>query len=280
MTIPEASEDAEALLRIAVATAAEAGRLLASWRGDERPEVVQTKSSPTDIVTEMDRRVRGADHQPDTRAPSRRHRPRRGGRPDRGRPGRRGTTRASRGGCAGSSTRWTEPSTTCTACATGRCPSRPRWTARWSPGWSRCRGTARRSPRWPARAPGCTGAKPGWRCAAPRRAARPGPGRYRLRLRRGAPPGPGRGDRGPAAVRPGHPPGRLRRGRPVLGGRRAARRLLRARPELLGLRGRRPDRPRGRRCWSAGWPAGPRAPRWRWPPDRASTSSSILSSAS
>ena len=56
MTIPEASEDAEALLRIAVAAAAEAGRLLASWRGDERPEVVQTKSSPTDIVTEMDRR--------------------------------------------------------------------------------------------------------------------------------------------------------------------------------------------------------------------------------
>ena len=43
MTMPEASEDAEALLRIAVAAAAEAGRLLASWRGDERPEVVQTK---------------------------------------------------------------------------------------------------------------------------------------------------------------------------------------------------------------------------------------------
>src|SRR5437763_4976164 len=56
MTIPQASEDAEALLRIAVATAAEAGRLLASWRGDERPQVVQTKSSPTNIVTERDRR--------------------------------------------------------------------------------------------------------------------------------------------------------------------------------------------------------------------------------
>ena len=56
MTLPQASDDAEALLRIAVAAAAEAGRLLASWRGDERPEVVQTKSSPTDIVTEMDRR--------------------------------------------------------------------------------------------------------------------------------------------------------------------------------------------------------------------------------
>ena len=56
MTVPQASADPEALLRIAVAVAAEAGRLLASWRGDERPEVVQTKSSPTDIVTEMDRR--------------------------------------------------------------------------------------------------------------------------------------------------------------------------------------------------------------------------------
>jgi fructose-1,6-bisphosphatase/inositol monophosphatase family enzyme len=44
------------LLRIAVDAAAEAGWLLASWRGDERPEVVQTKSSPTDVVTEMDRR--------------------------------------------------------------------------------------------------------------------------------------------------------------------------------------------------------------------------------
>ena len=56
MNVPQVSEDARALLRIAVTTAAEAGRLLASWRGDERPQVVQTKSSPTDIVTEMDRK--------------------------------------------------------------------------------------------------------------------------------------------------------------------------------------------------------------------------------
>jgi myo-inositol-1(or 4)-monophosphatase len=48
--------DPEALLRIAVDAAGEAGRLLASWRGDERPEVIDTKSSPTDVVTEMDRR--------------------------------------------------------------------------------------------------------------------------------------------------------------------------------------------------------------------------------
>src|SRR5256884_9985751 len=57
MNVPQASEDAQALLRIAVATAAEAGRLLASWRGDERPQVVQTKSSPTGIVTEMGRQA-------------------------------------------------------------------------------------------------------------------------------------------------------------------------------------------------------------------------------
>jgi myo-inositol-1(or 4)-monophosphatase len=52
-----AVSDPEALLRIAVDAAGEAGRLLASWRGDERPEVVDTKSSPTDVVTAMDRRA-------------------------------------------------------------------------------------------------------------------------------------------------------------------------------------------------------------------------------
>jgi myo-inositol-1(or 4)-monophosphatase len=46
----------EALLRIAADSASEAGALLASWRGDVRPDVVETKSSPTDVVTEMDRR--------------------------------------------------------------------------------------------------------------------------------------------------------------------------------------------------------------------------------
>jgi len=48
--------DPEALLRIAMDAAGEAGRLLASWRGLARPEVVDTKSSPTDVVTEMVRR--------------------------------------------------------------------------------------------------------------------------------------------------------------------------------------------------------------------------------
>jgi len=52
----DAVTDPEALLQIAMDAAGEAGRLLASWRGDERPEVVDTKSSPTDVVTEMDRR--------------------------------------------------------------------------------------------------------------------------------------------------------------------------------------------------------------------------------
>jgi myo-inositol-1(or 4)-monophosphatase len=55
MTGTLGGEDAETLLQIAVEAAGEAGQLLASWRGDGRPEVVDTKSSPTDVVTEMDR---------------------------------------------------------------------------------------------------------------------------------------------------------------------------------------------------------------------------------
>ena len=57
MNVPDAGvPDGRALLRIAVEAAVQAGRLLASWRGAERPEVIETKSSPTDVVTEMDRR--------------------------------------------------------------------------------------------------------------------------------------------------------------------------------------------------------------------------------
>ncbi|MBV9208160.1 MAG: inositol monophosphatase [Actinobacteria bacterium] len=57
MNVPDAGvPDGRALLPIAVEAAVQAGRLLASWRGDERPEVIETKSSPTDVVTEMDRR--------------------------------------------------------------------------------------------------------------------------------------------------------------------------------------------------------------------------------
>ncbi len=56
MTATRGDDEAEALLGIAMDAAREAGRLLASWRGDVRPEVIDTKSSPTDVVTEMDRR--------------------------------------------------------------------------------------------------------------------------------------------------------------------------------------------------------------------------------
>jgi myo-inositol-1(or 4)-monophosphatase len=49
------SENPEDLLTLAVSVASTAGRLLASWRADGRPEVASTKSSDTDVVTEMDR---------------------------------------------------------------------------------------------------------------------------------------------------------------------------------------------------------------------------------
>jgi myo-inositol-1(or 4)-monophosphatase len=43
------------LLDLAVATAGEAGRMLVDKRPADGPDVVQTKSSPTDVVTQMDR---------------------------------------------------------------------------------------------------------------------------------------------------------------------------------------------------------------------------------
>jgi myo-inositol-1(or 4)-monophosphatase len=48
---------ADDLLAIAADAAAIAARLLAARGPGDRPEVVQTKSSPTDVVTEMDRRA-------------------------------------------------------------------------------------------------------------------------------------------------------------------------------------------------------------------------------
>jgi myo-inositol-1(or 4)-monophosphatase len=48
---------ADDLLAIAADAAAIAARLLAARSPEERPDIVQTKSSPTDIVTEMDRRA-------------------------------------------------------------------------------------------------------------------------------------------------------------------------------------------------------------------------------
>ncbi|SNR92189.1 inositol monophosphatase family protein [Actinomadura mexicana] len=46
---------AEELLELAVATAREAGRMLVDKRPAGGPDVVHTKSSPTDVVTQMDR---------------------------------------------------------------------------------------------------------------------------------------------------------------------------------------------------------------------------------
>ncbi|MFA1545665.1 inositol monophosphatase family protein [Actinomadura chokoriensis] len=46
---------AEDLLELAAETAREAGRMLVDKRPADGPDVVQTKSSPTDVVTQMDR---------------------------------------------------------------------------------------------------------------------------------------------------------------------------------------------------------------------------------
>ena len=53
MSAPDAGE----LLALAAKTAAAAARLLADEGAQARPEVVETKSSLTDVVTEMDRRA-------------------------------------------------------------------------------------------------------------------------------------------------------------------------------------------------------------------------------
>ena len=58
-----------------------------------------------------------------------------------------------------------------------------------------------------------------------------------------------------AARRARHPAGRRGRGRPVLGGLRPGRRLLRGGPEALGPRGRRPRRRGGRRHGGRASPA-------------------------
>ena len=223
MTVPQASEDAEALLRIAVAAAAEAGRLLASWRGDERPEVVQTKSSPTDIVTEMDRRSEAL-----ITSRIRAHRP---GDTVLGEEG--GQTA---GGPAGDG-------------ADAGLPGRVRWivdpldgTVNYLYGlrdWAvsiaaEVDGTVVAGvvevPRHGETFTAVAGqgawlhrgeARLALRCSSgvPLGQALVGTG---FGYDRGAPPGAGRGGRGAAAAHPGHPPGRLRRGGPVLGGRRTA----------------------------------------------------------
>jgi myo-inositol-1(or 4)-monophosphatase len=51
------SENPDDLLALAASVASTAGQLLASWRAQGRPEVASTKSSDTDVVTEMDRQA-------------------------------------------------------------------------------------------------------------------------------------------------------------------------------------------------------------------------------
>ena len=136
--------------------AGEAGRLLASWRGHERPEVIDTKSSPTDVVTEMDRRSEAL------------------------------ITERIRAVRPGDTVLGEEGGQTLGGPAPARDPARVRWVVDpldgtvnylyglpdWAvsiaaevdgtswPGWWRCPAAARRSPRWRARAPGSAGTGP------------------------------------------------------------------------------------------------------------------------
>ena len=115
LAVPDLAE----LRDLAVGVAREAGELLASRAG--RVEVAATKSSPTDVVTEMDRRAEELIRARLLAA-----------RPDDAilgeEAGQTGTPTARPS--AGWSTRSTAPSTTCTGCTTGRCRSPPR-SARW-----------------------------------------------------------------------------------------------------------------------------------------------------
>ena len=75
--------------------------------GTARCAVVQTKSSPTDVVTEMDRAAEDAHPAPDPGRPARRRHPRRGGRPGRRPGGRRGRRQLAASRSGGSWTPWT-----------------------------------------------------------------------------------------------------------------------------------------------------------------------------
>ncbi len=95
----------------------------------------------------------------------------------------------------------------------------------------------------------------------------------RFRVRRGAPGRAGAGAGRGAAAGAGHPPGRVVRGGPVLGGGRAGGRLLRARDQLLGPRRRRADRRGGRRAGRGGCAGRRTTSNWAWPPRRSCSSS-------
>ena len=247
MTGPQADEDAEALLRIAVAAAGEAG-LLASWRGDERPEVVETKSSPTDVVTEMDRRSEAL-----ITSRIRAHRPGdavlgeeggqtaggpAGGESDGGRPGRvrwvvdplDGTVNYLYGLFDWAVSIAAEVDGTVVAGVVEVPRHGETFTAVAGQGAWLHRGEARVALH-------CTSGVPLGQALVGTGFGYDS-GRRRVQ------------GEVIAALLPyvrDITAWRLRRRGPVLGGRRAPRRVLRARPELLGLRGGRPDRPRGGR---------------------------------
>ena len=239
--VAAADLSAAGLLAVATGAAREAGELLALPGG--RVSVAATKSSPTNVVTEMDRRSEEL-----IRA-----------RILAGRPGDAilGEEGGQTGDTAGAPVRWViDPldgtvnylyglpdwAVSIAAEVAGEVvagavfvPSRGElFTAtRGGGGWLESAGRTGRTGRTgPAALPS-------------RRAARPGAGGDGLRVPGGAAEGPGRGRRRAAAPGAGHQAGRGGVGRPVLGGRRPAGRVLRAGPELLGLRRGRADRGRG-----------------------------------
>lgn len=123
MSARDQPPDLGELLALAEQTATAAAILLAEEGAEQRPEVAATKSSLTDVVTEMDRR---AEHLIRERILA-------------ARPGdtilgeEGGETQGTAGPAppAGSSTPWTARLTTCMAWPTGASASPPKSTASW-----------------------------------------------------------------------------------------------------------------------------------------------------
>ena len=168
----------------------------------------------------------------------------RAARPDDGIVGEEGADVQAHRASAGSSTPSTAPRTSSTDSPAGASPSPPRMTtgpvagAVAIPSLGELFSAAARSRRAPER-----------RAAALQRQGRPGhgPGRHRLLLPAGDAGRAGHGHDGAAPPRARRPAVRCGRRRPLLRGRRPARRLLRGRPRPVGPGRRRGHRPRGRR---------------------------------
>ena len=146
-------------------------------------------------------------------------------------------------GSPGSSTPSTARSTTSTGSPSSPCRSRPRAEAGASSGSSTTRSPARRSPPPREWAHAWTAGSCGSRLTG--RPLERGARRNWLLLQSAAPGRPGTPALGRPARGARHPARRLGGARPVLGGLRAPRRLLRGRAATLGPRGGRPDRPGG-----------------------------------